>query len=65
MGVTGLDKVNLAMQVQTSLLRKQLDNQAANILKLVDSATIKDAPETTSLKGYGDGARGARLDIFG
>ncbi len=49
----GIESLSLALQVQTTLERKALDNQAANVMQLVSSVTGEDP------------ARGGRDDKLG
>ncbi|HUU26851.1 MAG TPA: putative motility protein [archaeon] len=59
-----LDKVDLAMRVQTSVLKKQLDYQAQNILKLVESVTGQTEQNGDKVAGAKESGKGSRLNIL-
>ena len=56
-----IEKVDLAMKVQTSLQKKILEYQAENIMKLVKSVTDG---EDKGEKGVNKNSKGGRLDLL-
>ena len=56
-----IEKVDLAMKVQTNLQKKILEYQAENIMKLVKSVTDG---EDKGEKGVNNSSKGGRLDLL-
>ena len=56
-----IEKVDLAMKVQTNLQKKILDHQAENIMKLVKSVTDG---EDKGEKEVNKSSKGGRLDLL-
>lgn len=56
-----IEKVDLAMKVQTNLQKKTLEYQAENIMKLIKGVTEGDDKDE---KGVNKSPRGGKLDLL-
>ncbi len=56
-----IEKVDLAMKVQTNLQKKTLEYQAENIMKLIKGVTEGDDKDE---KGVNKSSKGGRLNLL-